>query len=71
MVNGPKDTGENSGDVEQTDKDKARNRSGTTVHSRDNRSSKDGEGTMDKSRANSQAKKKLENRIMERMCIRH
>ena len=51
--------GENSGGVEQTGKDKAGNRGGKTVHSRENRSSKDGEGTIDKSRVDSQAKKKL------------
>ena len=42
--------GENNGGVEQAANDKARNRSGKTVHSRENRSRKDGEGTIDNSR---------------------
>ena len=33
----------------RTDKDKARNKSGKTVHRRENRSSEDGEGTIDTS----------------------
>ena len=64
IVNGPKDMGENSSDsggVEQTDEDKARNKIGKTVRSRENRGSKDGEGTIDRIRSivDSQAKKKL------------
>ena len=50
--------GENDGGVEPTDKDQARNRSGKTVHSRENRNNKDGEGTIDKSGVDSQAKRK-------------
>ena len=40
-------------------KDKARKRKEKTLHSRENRSSKDVERTIDKSRVHSQAKKKL------------
>ena len=48
--------GEDCG-VEQTDKEKARNRSGKTAHGREDSNSDDGEGTIDKSRVDSQAKK--------------
>ena len=60
IANGPKDMGENNGGVEQTDKDKARNRSRNTVHSRENRKVVSTEKEqIDRSRLDSQAKNKL------------
>ena len=58
-MKGPQDMRENSGGWNKQTRDRARNRRGKTVHSRDNRNSDEVEGTLDKSRVHSQAKKKL------------